>query len=306
MKKTFCILLALLMITFSAVTVGGASIDIADQGKTIITIGDWVYSAIDGGSHLQIEEYIGSGTELVIPRIVNNLMVVSIGDHCFMDNSTVTSVETSSPLWTVGEYAFLNAAALETFICNFALKEIGASAFYGTTSLKNINIEDSVVTVIRPHTFTDSGIEQISLPDTCTEIMHDAFSQCHQLTKIVIPESVITIDNDAFKFSENVVIYCYSDSYAHQYAEDNNIPYVLLSDSFILGDTDGDNSVDVVDATWIQRYTAQMDVTPINATLMNGDVDDDGTPTVIDATFIMRYSVYIQTPYAIGELVTRA
>ena len=61
---------------------------------------------------------------------------------------------------------------------------------------------------------------------------------------------------------------------------------------------------DVVDATWLQRYVALMNIGVIEDTVMQGDVDGDGDPTVVDATFIMRYAVGIDTPYTIGEFVS--
>ena len=307
MKKLISVFLTALLLLISVISVPAATVDIAEEGETYFTIGDWVYQAIDGDSHLEIDKYIGSDTDVVIPRIVMDRMVVSIGNHCFLDNKTVKKVETSSPLWRVGDYAFMNCSSLETFICNFALNDIRAGAFIGATSLKQINLEDSVVTTIKPQVFSNSGITEVTLPDTYTEIMHDAFAQCPDLVKLVIPRSVTVIGDDAFARSDNLVIYCYTDSAAHQYAEEKNIPFVLLDaelEGYLLGDTDDSGDVDVVDATWIQRYAAYMNVAPVEDTLMQGDVDGDGDPSVVDATFIMRSCVGISTPYDIGEIVT--
>ncbi len=302
MKKFLSLLLAVLLLLSSAIGASAEDVDLSDEGKTVFTIGDWVYSAIDGGSHLEIQEYVGSGTELIVPRIVNDMMVVAIVNNCFSENTSVTSVSTSSPLWTVGDYAFLNCTSLQNFECNFALKEIGVGAFSGTSALKTINLEDSVITVVRPHAFMNSGIEQVKLPDTCTEIMHDAFSQCPLLNKIVIPQSVETIHEDAFKNSEQVVIYCYPDSAAHQFAVAQEIPYVLLTD-YYLGDADSDGDVSIIDATLIQRLLADVQTPALN--LLAADVDGEGLD-VIDATYIQRYLALITTPYPNGELITGA
>ena len=70
----------------------------------------------------------------------------------------------------------------------------------------------------------------------------------------------------------------------------------------ILGDTDGDGEVTILDATWIQRRLANMTVPYSVKTLMNGDVDADGRLTVTDVTFIQRYCARNSTPYPIGKM----
>ena len=308
MKKIVSLLLCVLLICFSSTCAFAADIDISDEGKTIFTIDDWTYSAVSGSSNLQIEQYVGSDTELIIPRIVNDRMVVALVDNCFSGNQTVKQVITSSPLWTVGAYAFLNCTSLESFECNFALKEIGGGAFNGASSLKNINLEDSVVSVIRPLTFMSSGIETVILPETCTEIMSQAFAQCNDLTKIVIPNSVTCIHEEAFKSSENVTIYCYTDSYAHQYAVSKNIPFVLLDAprevTFILGDADGDGVVNILDATKVQRVLADLDPDEDGMIALRGDANGDSL-TILDATAIQRWLADYEVKEPIGTEVTR-
>lgn len=308
MKKVIAILFAISVLLLSLVSASSATVDISQEGQTIYAEGDWVYEAIDGGAHWEIDSYQGNSNNLVIPRIVNNMMVVSIGSHCFLNNNTVESVETSSPLWSVGEYSFMNCTSLESFECNFALKEIGVGAFLGTTSLSEINLEASVVTVIRPHVFSNSGISEVTLPETCTEIMHDAFAQCSNLEKIVIPRSVTTIDDKAFTNSNNLTIYCYTDSAAHQFALQKDIPFVLLDPPteppyYLLGDVNDDSSVDPLDATLILRYCVNINIFVTQESLMHGDVDGDEEVSVIDATLILRYSSDMRTKYQIGEKV---
>ena len=287
MKKILSVLFVVILLSTSVLCVSAAQIDSLPTGKTTVTIDEWVYEAINGGSYWEVDEYLGEGGDIVIPRIVYDRMVTTIGNHCFVNNTTVRSVETSSPLWIVGDYAFLNCTSLESFECNFALKEIKVGAFSGTTSLRYINLEDSVVTVINPHTFTNSGIAEAVLPETCTEIKHDAFSQCPNLEKLVIPSSVTTIDDNAFTRSDNLVIYCYTNSAAHQFAAEKSIPYVLL-DGSPLGDATGDGVVSIADVTEIQRHTAEF-ITLEGVAFSAADVNRDGVVNISDATEIQRY-----------------
>ena len=97
-----------------------------------------------------------------------------------------------------------------------------------------------------------------------------------------------------------------SDEYVYIPPDDENDTYVTLDyldstrNQWVGLDENGNI---LVDATWLQRYVALMDVGVIEETVMHGDVDGDGDPTIVDATFIMRYCVGIVTPYGIGEPV---
>jgi hypothetical protein len=50
-----------------------------------------------------------------------------------------------------------------------------------------------------------------------------AFSKCKSLEKIVIPDSVTSINRYAFKGYNNITIRAKADSYAAQFARDNDI-----------------------------------------------------------------------------------
>lgn len=77
---------------------------------------------------------------------------------------------------------------------------------------------------------------------------------------------------------------------------------VVAPETGILGDVDEDGEVDIVDATWIQRHNALMDM-PFELTKISSDIDGDGYVTIMDATFIQHYFCGMETLYNIGELV---
>ena len=138
-------------------------------------------------------------------------------------------------------------------------------------------------------------------------------------------------------------IFCYTDSYAHQYAEEKGIDYVLIDAPApteppteeptiapteepttapteaptlepteapteavvpILGDADGNGVIEVDDATYIQRVIAELPVPYPMETLMQGDVDGDGELTITDATLIQRYVAEMPVNYPIGAPIT--
>ncbi|MBQ6152261.1 MAG: hypothetical protein IJJ15_00725 [Ruminococcus sp.] len=75
------------------------------------------------------------------------------------------------------------------------------------------------------------------------------------------------------------------------------------TDKLILGDTDRDGKVSVLDATKIQKRLASL-VPEFNAdTKRCADVDGDGVVSVLDATYIQKYLASMSVPYDIGKVL---
>ena len=77
------------------------------------------------------------------------------------------------------------------------------------------------------------------------------------------------------------------------------ILYLIAEEPAILGDTDGDGIVSVLDATVIQKVLASIDVPDYNEAA--ADVDGDKKVTVIDATYIQKWLAHIEAPEGIGK-----
>ncbi|MBQ3265834.1 MAG: hypothetical protein IJH07_08690 [Ruminococcus sp.] len=71
----------------------------------------------------------------------------------------------------------------------------------------------------------------------------------------------------------------------------------------ILGDADGDGTVSILDATYIQRRLANLSV-PDTFNEKAACVDGGETLDITDATFIQRWLASIPVPYQIGESMT--
>ena len=69
----------------------------------------------------------------------------------------------------------------------------------------------------------------------------------------------------------------------------------------ILGDTDLDEKVTIVDATCIQRHLAALSTDSFGE--MVADTDEDGKVTILDATAIQRHLASLPTNQNIGELM---
>ena len=76
-----------------------------------------------------------------------------------------------------------------------------------------------------------------------------------------------------------------------------------LPTEYLLGDADGNGEIESVDATFIQRYIAQIPTPYTKAELMRGDVDGSGDLELFDVTCIQRYLAKMETSYAIGKAI---
>lgn len=74
----------------------------------------------------------------------------------------------------------------------------------------------------------NTEITSVKIEEGITTIGSIAFMGCSSLQRVYIPESVTSISANAF-YGIAGSIYCYEGSVAHEYAEANNVSYVLLS-----------------------------------------------------------------------------
>ena len=105
---------------------------------------------------------------------------------------------------------------------------------------------------------------------------------------------------------EGFTICGYSGSEAERYADENGFEFVSLGDQVrpvggktICGDSDGDGSVTIVDATCIQRHLASLPTEYYSEKA--SDADGDGFVTIMDATAIQRHLAFLPTNEGIGK-----
>lgn len=75
-------------------------------------------------------------------------------------------------------------------------------------------------------------------------------------------------------------------------------------EGLVLGDTDGDGEVTIIDATCIQRHLAELPTFAFNEKA--ADSDEDGEVTIIDATCIQRHLAELPTNEKIGKPIKTA
>ena len=195
---------------------------------------DFTYSLLEDGT-AQIDGYIGTEEELVIPSRVAGYTVTSIGNSAFSDCYSLTDVIIPNSVTNIGSFAFSYCYSLTDITIPEAVTNIGNSAFFSCdslteiiipanvisigdmafgycTSLKNINVDvnnpvySSVDGVLLIKDKTELiqypiGNEQTAyvIPNTVTSIGKFAFESCNSLIDITIPDSVTSIGKRAFR-----------------------------------------------------------------------------------------------------------
>ena len=131
-------------------------------------------------------------------------------------------------------------------------------AFRGCSGLESISVaagnkvydsrEDCNAIIEKESNKLICGCKSTVIPASVTSIGESAFRDCSALTGIIIPESVTSIGDKAFDGCDNLTIYSSAASYAKKYAEENNIPFKLISE---MGNADkeADNSLNSVKAS---------------------------------------------------------
>ena len=116
------------------------------------------------------------------------------------------------PSW-ISEYYFLN--------------EIESNAFEKCLNITNAIIPENVK-YIGMNAFQEcSNLESVIIPDSVISISDGAFSYCINLENVIIPNSVKSMSDSKTVFNKQIIL-CYKNSYAHTWAQRNNIPFALI------------------------------------------------------------------------------
>ena len=140
-----------------------------------------------------LEEYKGSGGDVIIPETVN-----SIRSYAFYAKDKVTSVRIPDSVYSIGEGAFYYCTGLKSVSFGSTVSRLYKQAFIGCSALESVTLPDGI-TEIPEGTFSScTSLKSVTLPKALKTIDKDAFNYCSALTAITIPDSVTKIGGGAF------------------------------------------------------------------------------------------------------------
>ena len=247
-----------------------------------------------------------SSPEFIVPDTITGRKVVAIANTGLKGNQEITSVDFShtTELASIGYQAFYGCQNISSdLIIPETVNNIGISAFQGCSSLPSVDFKGTASVILAQCFYKCTSLKSVALSDNVTTIEKFAFANCSSLEYVALPDSVISIAETAFNNDPNLTFGVYYGSYAHTYAIENSIDYMLL-DNVKLGDASGDGSVNINDVTMIQRHLAELE-TLDGIYLHAADANQDGTVDIADATVIQMYLAEYEMEYPIGDVMTQ-
>ena len=161
--------------------------------------------------------------------------------------SMIRVVNIDAGITNLPDFAFFGCTALETvnFTENSSLTTIGGSALRGCTALT-----------------------ELTLPDGVQTIYGNAIRDCSALTSVYLPDSISYMSASVFSGCANVVLSVGENSYAKDFAVNNNIKYVERQTGVIPSGSCG------TDAAWELSSDGTLNITGSGA-LTNAKVASD-------------------------------
>ena len=131
------------------------------------------------------------------------------------------------PVYRVNDEAFKGWKTIKSLVVKDGAKNIGREAFSGCPALKTVKLPKSIM-VIEDSAFENcASLTDLTLSEGLNHIGEKAFANCGELTSVRIPESIGMIGSDAFEGDDKLTLICKRGSFAHEYAEENQIKYEL-------------------------------------------------------------------------------
>ncbi len=163
-----------------------------------------IYKSIDHDSCYVYSVGTCQDTDIVIPAVYENKIVIGIDNEVFYNNDSLETITIPNSVLSIGKNAFFGCSNLNSVI--FAeeslLKTIDASAFEGCSKLTTITLPSQVESINRSAFANCTKLEQINIPNSVTKIEMEAFSHCFNLRNITLPNALTDIGDGAFEYCD--------------------------------------------------------------------------------------------------------
>ena len=262
-----CSILNKVTISANAITIGEHAFDICPELKTAGPIGggyNLEFGWTDNNINYNAFAYGESWTKIVLPEGITR-----ISDNAFFDCAGLIEITIPESMTSIGNRAFENCTSLSYIYIPENVTNIGWEAYSYCTNVTKIewnavNAKYENYYYIHDRTFQNVGQEsdgiELIFGDKVEIIPQSAFSTSDsnnaKLSVVTVPVNVKNIGSNAFNGQNDMVMRVYPDSYAEQYAVDNNINYELILGSSIRLSVlmpDGSRATDGYTVNWYEK-----------------------------------------------------
>ena len=137
-------------------------------------------------------------TNIVIPNMVDNRVVIGIREGAFKACNNIVSITIPSTVTTIGKDAFMGCSSLSKITIPNSITSIADGVFDGCSNLTEIVLPNSVTEIGKNIFRNCSKLNNIILPDNLTIIKYGMFDGCKSLTEFDISDKITEIEKLAF------------------------------------------------------------------------------------------------------------
>lgn len=186
-------MVVMIIMTTSSAMAQDAKFEVIDGLRYLLFTGTKTTSLIASTK----EKYSG---DIVVPEKVKSsngveYNVTSLGDYCFSDCSSLTSITIPSSVTSLGDACFHLCSGLTSITIPSTVTSLGDKCFSGCSGLTSVTIPSSVTSLDDECFSGCNSLTSITIPSSVTSLGTYCFSGCEGLTSITIPSSVTSLGN---------------------------------------------------------------------------------------------------------------
>ena len=207
------------------------SLESIEFPDSLESIGYGAFSSLSSGN---TGSYVASSLKTV--KFGTGLKTIS--NYAFYCNESLSSLEfTGSNLTTIGQSAFRECTALNELNLTGSNLSVGSYAFYRDSSLKSVTLGSGVKSIGNNAFDSCSTLKNIHIGNDVEEITYRSFYNNYGLKQVVLGKGLKLISNQAFTGYSNLTVYCYEDTYCHEYAKGmSNVDIKFIRDNYYVVD----------------------------------------------------------------------
>lgn len=240
MRKIFYAFICI-QISFLLLLCGCTRKETTKQGFEYYIASGYNYTLKDGKAVL-IEKTVNKDDEIInLPDEIDGYPVIGIGRYhytfiygettrgMFENNESIKTVVLPSKLEMLDSQVFnwssIQCIEFPNTLCNVEQFALSSCAY-----LTDVKFGEGLKTISMGMFSHCTALGEISLPKSIEKIASYAFEGCESLEKIVIYNNCVEIDDTAFEGCDKLTIYGIKGSYAEQYANEHNIPFMEIKE----------------------------------------------------------------------------